>query len=82
MSSEISILIVEDEIITVNYIKAGLLKYGFTDISYCLSAEESLERVEEDKPDLILMDISLEERFSGIKLAKVFNSSYQIPVIL
>ena len=81
MSSEISILIVEDEIITVNFIKTGLAKYGFTDISYCLNAKEALIQVEGIKPDLVLMDISLEERFSGIKLAKVFSDSYHIPVI-
>lgn len=81
MKNDISILIVEDEIITINFIKIGLAKYGFTDISYCLNTEEALKRVEETKPDLILMNISLEERFSGIKLAKVFSSSYKIPVI-
>ncbi len=81
MNSDISILIVEDEIITVNFIKRGLEKYGFENISYCLSAEEALDRVEEIKPDIILMDISLEERFSGIELAKIFSESFQIAVI-
>ena len=81
MNGKISILIVEDEIIIVNFIQTGLAKYGFTDTSYCLNSEEAFERVEETKPDLILMDISLEERFSGIKLAKVFINSYKIPVI-
>ncbi len=81
MNSDISILIVEDEIITVNFIKTGLEKYGFNDITYCLTAEQALVRVEETKPNLILLDISLEDKYSGIELAKVFTHSYYIPVI-
>jgi PAS domain S-box-containing protein len=81
MNEQISILIVEDEILTVNYIKTGLEKFGFNDISYCLTAEKALVLVEESKPDLILLDISLEEKYSGIELAKIFSGSYNIPVI-
>jgi len=81
MKTKVSILIIEDEIITVNFIKKGLENYGFTDINYCLTAEQALTRVEESKPELILLDISLEDRYSGIELAKVFTHSYHIPVI-
>ncbi len=81
MGNDINILIVEDEIITVNFIKTGLFKYGFNNISHCLSAEHALLRVEELNPGLVLLDISLEERHSGIELAKIFTNSYSIPVI-
>ena len=81
MKTRVSILIVEDEIITVNFIKNGLEKYGFTDINYCLTAKQALILVEESTPDLILLDISLEDKYSGIELAKVFVESFHIPVI-
>lgn len=81
MNDEISILIVEDEIITVEFIKSGLKKYGFNDITYCLRADQALILVEETKPDLILLDISLEDKYSGIELSKIFTKSYHVPVI-
>lgn len=81
MNENLSILIVEDEIITAMFMKSGLAKFGYNNIYHCLNAKAALTRVEESKPDLALLDISLEDKFSGIELARIFTDKYQIPVI-
>ncbi|MCK7477898.1 MAG: response regulator [Candidatus Moduliflexus flocculans] len=44
-------------------------------------ADEAIRKVEEDRPDLILMDIVLKSKMDGIEAADLITSRFDIPVI-
>jgi len=68
MSSKV--LIVEDEFIVANDLQLILKQAGYILIGIAVSAEEALEHIAKNKPDLVLLDIYLEGEQSGIDLAK------------
>jgi class 3 adenylate cyclase/CheY-like chemotaxis protein len=75
------ILIAEDETIIAMDIKATLEKIGYKVLDIVPSGEKVLENVYKEKPDLILMDISLSGKMDGIQAAKIVNDKYNIPVV-
>ena len=79
--SEKKILIVEDEIITAKDIKESLQDMGYTVIAVVSSGEEAIKKINEDNPDLVLMDIMLQGEMDGIETAKQIRSHFNIPVV-
>jgi PAS domain S-box-containing protein len=75
------ILIVEDEPLIGLEIKNILNDLDYLVTSIVNSGEKAIERVEVDKPDIILMDIRLEGKMDGIDAAEVIRSRFHIPVI-
>jgi len=75
------ILIAENEKIIAIDIKNILHRIGCNVLDIVSSGEEVIRKVKEEKPDLILMDISLDGSLDGIETAEVLSSSYDIPVI-
>ncbi len=80
-NEQIKILIAEDESIIALDIKVTLEKLGYTVSGVVYNADEVLENVNEKKPDLILMDIQLNGKKSGIELANIIRIDYEIPII-
>lgn len=78
---KIRILVVEDERIVAKDINNSLNNLGYEVTSVLSSGEEALIKVEEDKPDLILLDIVLKGELDGIETAKIIRSKYRIPII-
>ncbi len=78
---DIKILIVENEIIVAKDIKDSLqnLDYGVSGI--VSSAVDALEYCEDNRPDLVIMDIMLEGEPDGISAAKDIRRIYNIPVV-
>ncbi|MCZ3364707.1 MULTISPECIES: PAS domain S-box protein [Methanobacterium] len=76
-----SILIVEDEGITALNIKNLLENWGYENPLIVLSIKNIFQEVAEYKPDLILMDINLNEDIDGIEIAKQLQTDFDIPVI-
>ncbi|MDP6388149.1 MAG: response regulator [Candidatus Pacebacteria bacterium] len=74
------ILIVEDDDASSLIVKGLLEKYKYEVVS-AVSGKEAVKKAEEDKPDLILMDIDLGEGMDGIEAAVLINSRFGIPVI-
>lgn len=68
MSSKV--LIVEDEFIVANDLQLILKQAGYIVTGITVSAEEANEHIAKNKPDLVLLDIYLEGKQSGIDLAK------------
>src|SRR5438046_3366796 len=60
------ILIVEDEAITVSALKRELVSLGYEVAATASTADEAVKTVELDKPDLVLMDITLDGTVNGI----------------
>lgn len=76
-----SILIVEDDEITALNLKLSLTKHGYRVVDICSSVEEAINSVNSFKPDLVIIDISLQEGRDGIELASMIRNSYALPFI-
>jgi signal transduction histidine kinase/DNA-binding response OmpR family regulator len=81
MSNE-RILIVEDEISVARDLQMNLEEMGFTVSSMVSSGDQAIQKIEdEDRPDLVLMDISLQGKKDGIETARIINTRFDLPVI-
>jgi PAS domain S-box-containing protein len=78
---EKSILIVEDEQITAMDLKGILLSFGYRVTGIASSGERAIEMVDEEPPDLILMDIRLSGKLSGIQAAEQILIHHSVPII-
>ncbi|MCK4653239.1 MAG: response regulator [Candidatus Cloacimonetes bacterium] len=75
------ILIVEDEPMIAEGIKTILTQSGYKVIAIINNGEEAIEKAEELKPDLVLMDIVLSGKISGIKAGEKIFKEFNIPII-
>ncbi len=80
MSNE-RIMVVEDEWIISSLIQKSLKKLGYTVSSAVASGEEAVLKAEEDKPDLVLMDIVLAGEMDGVEAASRIKALLNIPAI-
>lgn len=76
-----NIMIVEDEALVALKIKNDLLKMGHIVIGIYASGEDALASIGQSAPDLVLMDIQLQGKISGIETADIFLKEHDIPVI-
>lgn len=79
--SQYSILVIEDEAIVAMDISNTLESLGYRVLSWLKSGEEALDFLENDLPDLILMDIKLKGHLDGIQTADRIRKKYDLPVI-
>lgn len=77
----ISILIVEDEVISTHYLIGILESLNINNIYDATCMEEALDIVREHHIDLVFMDINIDGAEDGITCAKVINEEYFIPII-
>ncbi|TFH74849.1 GGDEF domain-containing response regulator [Gammaproteobacteria bacterium LSUCC0112] len=75
------ILIVEDETIVALDIKRRLEKLGYRVTGLAAKARQVFELIDAEQPDIILMDIHLNDTLDGIDVANLVNQKYRIPVI-
>jgi len=78
---KLKILIVEDDAIIATAIESQLQSLGYDVTSIVDTGEKAIEKVEVDKPDLILMDIHIKGNMDGIDTAEVIRNKFGIPVI-
>jgi CheY-like chemotaxis protein len=76
-----SILIVEDEAITVSALKRELTSLGYEVAGTSSTTDEALKAVELHKPDLVLMDIMLPGAVNGIVAAVAIRGNFHVPVV-
>ncbi len=81
MSVKKRILIVEDERIIAEDIKRTLKNFGYDVIKIVSSGPLAIETTLAEKPDLVLMDIMLEGKMSGIVAADTIRKQMDIPII-
>ena len=81
MNSKKRILIVEDESIVAMDIRKMLLDSGYKITSIVSSGEEAISTVRQQKPDLILMDIVLKGKMTGIDASRIISQYFDIPII-
>ncbi len=64
------ILIVEDEFVVANDLRLILMNAGYRVNGIATSAEQADELLKKDKPDIVLLDIRLEGKKTGIDIAR------------
>ncbi|WP_175566005.1 response regulator [Halodesulfovibrio marinisediminis] len=74
-------LIVEDDAVSATLHKTMLESEGHSIVGVARSEDEAIELARNKNPDLVLMDIYLEDGTSGVHAAKEMYSSYALPVI-
>ncbi|PKO86432.1 MAG: two-component system response regulator [Betaproteobacteria bacterium HGW-Betaproteobacteria-12] len=77
----VNLMLVEDERIVAFDLKRQLQGFGYRVGSVVASGEQAIDRVGEEKPDLVLMDIHLEGTMDGIEAAAAIRARHQIPVV-
>lgn len=75
------ILIVEDEIIAALSLKETLERSGHVVTDVATTSTEAMASLESELPDLVLMDINLEDKDDGIIIGKSILNTYKLPVI-
>ncbi len=81
MENLIKILVVEDEMIIGAKISMQLTSLGYEVTGILPRGEEAILHVEENKPDIILLDINLKGKLDGITTAEQIQLRNNIPVI-
>jgi signal transduction histidine kinase len=76
-----TILIVEDELLIAKNLSYKLEKLGYEVAGIVSSGHDAIERANELKPDLILMDIVIKGEIDGIETAAKIHQKLDIPVI-
>ncbi len=76
-----NIIIVEDDEITALNLNLSLQKHGYNIVAICDDITQAKNKINSYKPDIVIIDISLQESNDGIELAKVIRSKYNIPFI-
>jgi CheY-like chemotaxis protein len=75
------LLIVEDERIIAEDLKRSLETRGYRIAVIVSSGEMALEKVSEQQPDAVLMDIALAGEMDGIEAAQRIQELFGIPVV-
>ena len=75
-----TILVVDDEKPIADILEFNLKKEGFN-VFCAYDGEEALEKVEEVKPDLMLLDIMLPKR-DGMEVCREVRKKYDFPIIM
>jgi CheY-like chemotaxis protein len=81
MESKPKILVAEDEAIIAMDLRATLLRMEYEVTSVENNALAVIQKAEQDKPDIILMDIMLIGSLDGIEAAKIITYKHYIPII-
>jgi len=81
MREKKQILIVEDEPVVATDIKISLKSAGYNILGTANSGKDALFLIKEKTPDLILMDIKLNGKMSGIETAKRIMAIADIPIV-
>ena len=64
------ILIVEDQFVEADYLRMMLAKVGYQVTGIAHSVPQARELIDKNRPDLVLLDIFVKGKLTGIDLAK------------
>jgi PAS domain S-box-containing protein len=75
------ILIVEDESIVARDIRNMLIGLGYEVTAVVPGATAAVQKAQETKPDLVLMDVMLQGETTGVEAAEQIYTHFNIPVV-
>lgn len=76
------VLIVEDEAIISQSLQYMLENLGYDVAAICTNGEEAVDKVEQLKPDIVLMDIQLGAEMDGIEAAQKIKELHSVPPLV
>ncbi|MGD0677125.1 MAG: EAL domain-containing protein [Polyangiaceae bacterium] len=76
-----SVLIVEREAAVAREVRSSLVRLGYDVAATVASATEALAAVDAHRPDLVLMDVCLEDRDDGIAVAAAIRTRHPTPIV-
>lgn len=79
--SELKIGVVEDELVIARTIIHTLEELGYAHCGPAINYTEAIEMLQQDAPDLLLLDIQLSGKKDGIDVAEKLNAAGNIPFI-
>ena len=75
------ILIVEDEQIVAKDIQRTLQRLGYAVAAIVATGEAAIAKVDELRPDLVLMDIRLRGAMDGVTAASTIHQRWNTPIV-
>ncbi len=78
---KVKILIVEDELVIALNMTDILENLGYEVLETAVNYEEAIELLEDEKPDIAILDIQLAGTKTGIDVAQYIQSNRKIPLI-
>ena len=82
MKNKIKILIVESQAIVVLDLQTTLLKAGYDVVANAATGDESLTKVRELNPDIVILNYYLFGRITGIATAKQIKKFCKVPIMI
>jgi signal transduction histidine kinase len=79
--SHVQVLLVEDEPITALELKQRLIRLGYPVVGIARSAPEALAFAATTRPDLVMVDVCLQDQMSGIEVAARLRSEFDLPIV-
>lgn len=79
--SAIKILIIDDEVLIAELIKSYLVSFGFSEICLVHTRTKALQAMEHIHPDLILLDLHLQQPKDGLDIARLIDEQGKPPYI-
>jgi two-component system response regulator LytT len=79
--SNIKVLIVEDELIIAEDMKAMLSEFQYEVTGIARDIKTAGEKLSADVPDIVLIDIQLRNNDNGIDLGKTIKEKYSLPIV-
>lgn len=77
----VNLMLVEDERIVAFDLKRQLQGFGYRVDKVVASGEQAVALLDDDVPDLVVMDIHLEGAIDGIEAAQRIHTRYGVPVV-
>src|ERR1051326_561165 len=78
--SSARILVVDDDPQIRRVLRTALVAQGYEAID-ARNGEEAIERLNEEKPDLIILDVNM-PRMNGLETCRVIRSTSDVPIIM
>jgi PAS domain S-box-containing protein len=81
MNKKVKVLIVEDESIVAIDLRQTLIKLNYQVIDVVRTGEDAVKKAIEKKPNVILMDIMLGGKLTGIEAVNKIKAEFDVPII-
>lgn len=79
--SAVKILVIDDEVLIAELIKNYLVSFGFSEIYLAHTRKTAIEAMEHIQPDLVLLDLQLQQPKDGLDIAKIIDEKGNPPYI-
>lgn len=78
---KIKVMIIEDEMVTAMSIKMELENIGYEICGLVNSGEKAIASLDQENPNVVLMDINLKGKIDGIEAAIKLRDRQKLPII-